>query len=235
MDVKMSSIEQKKAEKAQLAEQKKAEKAQLAEQKKAEKATIKADQYTSEILRKRYSMYRLMYIETANIIETTGLPIRHQNPPEDITENVAKFIIQNYDNDDSCKWAKAIGKKGDLYSSKFSIEQPPEIKSFTSDGPSSFGPTKKFGVIYFLDMRAWLDDRFVLWRVNLNNDSPEWKTLKMNKKQTLAEQCDEKRRPHISWEKIYPQISENCTKLYEGTFEGIFTVAMPVPAMPVPL
>ena len=96
------------------------------------------------------------------------------------------------------------------------------MKAFTSDGPSSFGPDKKFGVIYFLDMRDWLNNMFILWKVNVTSDSPEWRNIKMNKKQTNEEQCKQKRRPHISWENIYSQIPDKCIKIYEGTFEDIF-------------
>ena len=106
------------------------------------------DKYTSNILRARFGMYHDAYITTAEIIKTTGLPIRHQNPPEDITENIVKFIINNHDNDPSCKWAKSMklnGTKliGDLYSEKYTIDSPPEVKAFTSNGPASFGPKKK--------------------------------------------------------------------------------------------
>jgi hypothetical protein len=185
------------------------------------------DKYTQVVLETRYNMYRNNYIDTSEIIKKTGLPIRHQNPPEDVTENIVKFIINKYDNDTSCKWAKSIKHKtlkfsGDLYSDKYSIDMPPEVKAFTSDGPSSFGPNKKFGVIYFLDMREWLNNKFILWKVNVSNDSPEWKNIKMNKTQTNEEQCKEKRRPHISWENIYSQIPEKCVKVYDGTFEDIF-------------
>ena len=196
------------------------------------------DKYTCDVLRIRYSMYRDNYIKTSEIIKTTNLPIRQQNPPEDVTENIVKFIINNYDNDPSCKWAKSIkleGKKGknikingDLYSEKFPIDSPPEVKAFTSDGPSSFGPKKKFGVIYFLDMRQWLTDKFILWKVNLTSESPEWKGIKMNKTQTHEEQCEEGRRPHISWNNIHSQIPDKCIKVYEGNFEDIFTQAVMV-------
>ena len=180
------------------------------------------DSYTSVVLRQRYKMFKDGYIETSEIINCTNLPIRHQNPPEDITENIVKEIIKQHDNDPSCKWAKCIGEIGDLYSDKYSKEYPIEVKSFMSDGPSSFGPTKKFGVIYFLDMRLLLEDRFTLWKVNVTNESPEWKQLKMSKTQTHEDQCKEKRRPHISWENIYSQIPDKCVKIYEGSFEGIF-------------
>ena len=99
---------------------------------------------------------------------------------------------------------------------------PPEVKAFTSDGPSSFGPKKKFGVLYFLDMRDWLNNRFILWKVNVSTNSPEWRNIKMNKTETNEDQCKQKRRPHISWEKIYSQIPDKCIKVYDGTFEGIF-------------
>jgi hypothetical protein len=183
---------------------------------------IMIDNYTPDILRERYRLYKSDYQSLTNIKKMTGLPIRHQNPPEDITENIVKNIIINYDNDPSCKWSKSIGQKGDLCSDKYKDDYQIEVKAFTSNGPSQFGPTKKFGVLYFLDMRKWLNDELILWRVNLNNESPEMKQIKMNKNQTHEEQCDEGRRPHISWDKLYPQVSDYCIKVYEGPFENIF-------------
>jgi len=183
----------------------------------------KTDVYTEGILHRRWELYKQKAIETDEIIRETGLPIRHENPPEDITENMAKFIIRNYDNDPSCKWAKCMGLNGDLSSDKFTADKPPEVKSFTSDGPCSFGPKKKFGVIYFLDLRKWKQNKIILWKVNATNDSPEWKTLKMNKKETHELQCSDGRRPHISWEKIYEQLNPLCIKIFDGSFEDIFT------------
>ena len=150
------------------------------------------------------------------------MPIRHQNLPEDITENIVKFIIINHERDLSCSWAKSAKISGDLYSDKY-IYAPIEIKAFMSDGPSSFGPRKKFGVLYFLDMRAWLNDIFILWKVSLTSDSLEWKNMKMSKSQTFEDQCKEGRRPHINWNTLQPQLQliNKCEKIYEGTFDGI--------------
>ena len=180
------------------------------------------DDYTRDVLETEYIAYRDYYITRSNTKNKKGLSIRLPNPPEDVTENIVKFIINNYDNDPSCKWAKAIQLSGDLYSDKYTIKMPPEVKSFTSNGPSSFGHKKKFGVLYFLDMRDWLNNKFVLWKVNVSSDSPEWHNIKMNKTQTNEEQCKQKRRPHISWENIYSQIPDKCVKVYDGTFEDIF-------------
>lgn len=39
----------------------------------------------------------------------------------------------------------------------------------------------------------------------------------------MKQQLLKGRRPHIAWCKIYPQISDFCEKIYEGTFDEIFT------------
>lgn len=187
---------------------------------------VLTDVYTKEILYIRWENFRKGHEVLNKLMMDTGLNIRRPNPPEDMTENLAKFIIQNKDNDPSCRWAKCMGIKGDLYSNKYTAEYPPEVKAFTSDGPCQFGPTKKFGVLYFLDLRKWEKDQIVLWRANLRSDSPEIKQIQMSKTQTLEQQCAKGVRPHISWNKLYPQIASHCTKVYEGTFEDIFTTTV---------
>jgi hypothetical protein len=183
------------------------------------------DKYDELILRRRFTNFKNMYIGDEELIKN-GLKIRHQNTPEDITENITKFIIRKYENDKTCVWCKGIDKKheltGDLYSNKYEKTAPIEVKSFTSNGPSQFGPDKKFGVLYFLDLRKWLDNEIILWKVTLNHLSNEFKNIKVNKTQTMGEQLLEGRRPHISWDNIYPQISSFCEKIYEGTFDNIF-------------
>ncbi len=166
-----------------------------------------------------------MYMSDEELIKN-GLKIRHQNTPEDITENITKFIIRKYENNQSCVWCKGVDKKygwtGDLYSNEYEKSTPIEVKSFTSNGPSQFGPDKKFGVLYFLDLRNWLDNKIILWKVNLNYQSNEFKNIKINKSQTMEQQLLEGRRPHISWDNIYSQINNLCEKIYEGSFENIF-------------
>ena len=83
-------------------------------------------------------------------------------------------------------------------------------------------PDKKFGVLYFLDLRKWVNNEIILWKVNLNYLSDKFKNIKVNKKQTMEEQFLQGRRPHISWVSLYPQICELSEKIYEGTFENIF-------------
>jgi hypothetical protein len=160
--------------------------------------------------------------EILKIIEETSSSIRLPNMPEDISENIVKFVIRYWLGDTTCTWAKCMGKTaGDLVSDTERIQ---EVKCFTSDGPNSYGPTAKHDVIYMLDAREWLSDKFVVWRVALSNTSPEWKSVKMNKKkgETHEDQSGQGRRPRISWHELYPQVKDHCTKVFEGKFEDIF-------------
>lgn len=184
------------------------------------KAKTAIDNYTESVLRQRFNSYKASSIELQAINQANSLHIRNANPPEDITENIVKFLIRNKKGDQTCMWAKCVNKNGDLYSD---VEHVQEVKALTSGGPCSFGPKKQFDVIYFLDMRDWLNDKFILWCINLNNESSQWKGLKMNATQTHEDQSAQGRRPHIGFDKIYEQLKDHCTKVYEGTFANIFT------------
>ena len=175
--------------------------------------------YTRTILTSRYNHYLAEVNYTNALIAESGMPIRAQNPPEDITENLAKFMLLPTNPD--IVWAKACNppRIGDLYSPRDGVG---EVKAFTSDGPSSFGPDKKFKTLYFLDMRHWLNDRLTLWHLPLADDSPIWQGLRVNKTQTFADQAILGRRPHISFDNIYRQIPHLFVKVYDGTFEDIW-------------
>lgn len=185
------------------------------------------DNYPNNVLTQRYVQYRDSCLLTIQIREEYGINIRSQNPPEDITENMTKEIIRIHEGDTSCCWAKGVNKSGDLISDTFTEENPIEVKAFSSDGPSQFGPDKNFGVLYFLDMRKWLKNEFVLWKVNLSSNSTEWKNVKVNRTETMEQQCSQGRRPRINWNSLYPQIQNHCVKVYEGTFENIFIPRVP--------
>jgi hypothetical protein len=184
------------------------------------KSTV--DDITEDWLKRRFASVRRYTQETIELSSEVGGLIRLANIPEDLTENIVKFIIRNKLGDSSCVWCKGVGRSGDLHSD---VEEFQEVKSFTSDGPCSFGPKKKFTVLYFLDLRKWLEDEISLFKVGLNNDSPIWKALKMNKAETFEMMAEDGKRPHIPWESIRSQMpGDVCVEVYRGTFEGIFTL-----------
>jgi len=180
-----------------------------------------ADPVSAEALRNRYK--RLRDFESAEMADdaTFGYKTRRYGLPEHISENIVKFVIHNKLGDTTCSWGCAVG---DLFSSKSKII---ECKSLTSDGPTSFGPDQKWDEIYFLDARKWLEDELHVWKCSAPSTHEVWKTLKISKGQTKADQSAEHRRPRIGWEALYPQISAFCSEVYSGPFEGIFTPAPP--------
>lgn len=174
------------------------------------------DTYTEDRLKEQYNLHKAYVRDRMNTTQKIGVKVRLPCIPEDISENIIKFIIHNYLKDTTSRWDC---KKGDLQSTK---EGKQECKCFTSDGPSSFTPSSDWDVIYFLDARNWLSDKFILYRVSLTRTSIEWKNLKVNKTQTFEDQAKQGRRPRMNWECLQPQINSFCTKVYDGTFDDIF-------------
>jgi hypothetical protein len=173
------------------------------------------DNYTKEVLMEQYYLHK-NYVK--NRIETTkklGVKVRLPSIPEDISENIIKFILHSKLNDISSRW----NCSGDLISEK---EGKQECKCFTSDGPASFTPSSEWNIIYFLDARDWLNDKFVLFRIPLKRSSDEWKNIKVNKNQTFEDQCKQGRRPRLTWDALEIQLNIFCEKVYEGKFDEIF-------------
>lgn len=184
------------------------------------------DHYLEDMLRRRYSAFKAYYLSGLELKEELG--IRMTNMPEDISENITKFIIRNHLGIES-HWARHIEKPGDLWSPTENIQ---ENKCFMSDGPLSFGPKKTWNTLYCLDLRKWTDDTIVLYRVTLTPEDERWQALRMSGDQskkkeggeTWRDQCQTRgARPHISWEALYPQIRDHCTEVYRGSFEDIFS------------
>lgn len=175
------------------------------------------DTYTPDILKEQYKSHTDYVKLRKDSATRLKILVRLPHIPEDISENMIKFIIRNWVGDKTSTWSC---KSGDLHSD---IEGTQECKCFTSDGPLSFSPSTTWNVIYFLDARKWLDNKYVLYRVNLMKTSEKWQGLLMSKTQTFGQQMKQGRRPRISWKNLAPQIEGDYTKVFEGNFDDIFT------------
>lgn len=177
------------------------------------KLNYQQSELTKTDLKSLYDL-ELSYINLRHkLVNERKLKIRDRGLPEEISENIIKFILQKLGDDTSTN-----NTKGDLYSQKEGIQ---ECKSFTSDGPISFSPTSKWDVIYFLDARFWTCNKFTLYRVNLSNQNPIWQNISMNKEQTFQDQCVEKRRPRIGWENLHSQLGPHCEQVFSGNIDEI--------------
>ncbi len=181
----------------------------------AKKTTI-TDKVTADALRKRYALHKAYESGNIALDSEFDYTTRRSGLPEHISENIVKFVLLNFLGILST-WGCKIG---DLTSEIVGII---ECKSFTSDGPTSFGPKQKWHQIYFLDARNWLSDDLIVYQVTVANTDSLWADMPVSKTQTKKDQSDENRRPRLNWNALQPYLGEHCKEVYRGTFEGIFT------------
>lgn len=174
------------------------------------------ERVTPDALRRRYHSWKRCEEENIAMDREFGYKTRRNGLQEHVSENIIKFILRNH-LAINATWECTVG---DLFSNDEGIT---ECKSFTSDGPTSFGPKQKWDVIYFLDARRWLEDEFILYKVALSSTDPIWINMPVSKTQTKADQADENRRPRANWKLLSDYLGENCKVVYRGSFEGIFT------------
>jgi hypothetical protein len=131
--------------------------------------------------------------------------IRNSNFPSEISENIVKFCIA-YKYGIMCDWNIDVG---DLRLRDLQIE----VKGFISDGPSSFGPKENWDYIYFVDCKDFTNKHFTVYEIQLSIDNHIWKSICVNKKETIQMQNNSKRRPRINFEGIKAQLDEKYIKV----------------------
>jgi hypothetical protein len=119
--------------------------------------------------------------------------LRLPNFPEFLSENICLYIINKTE---KYKYSRENAKTGDLIKED---GKKIEVKSFSSKGPTSFGPSEKWDELYFVDSTNFLESKFKVYKFNIKNDDEDMKKLKINKNQTYFDQCQEKRRPRINF------------------------------------
>lgn len=177
--------------------------------------------YGEEELKSRYKDFFSWYKSSWEFKQNFE-SVRLTGIPEDISENFIKFVIRNKVGVKDIEWSKNTKSKnaGDLVSSALGKV---ECKSFTSDGPTSFGPKTQWNEIYFLDARNIIENKFIVYRVCLKNSDPLFKNLKVNKIEVKDKQSEEKRRPRLNFDAMRDQIGQNHFKeVFNGSFEEIF-------------
>ncbi len=172
------------------------------------------DKYDINLLIMNYNLHKKYVIEKHNIFSKYNILYRKPIIPEDISENIIKFIIR-YNGDSSCSWKC----KGDLISSTYGVI---ECKCITSPGPISFSPSSIWGKLYILDASKWLENHIILYRVDMTAESAEWRNIQINATQTFGDQAAQGRRPRIKWSKLYPQILPYCSVEFQGDISIVF-------------
>jgi len=145
-----------------------------------------------------------------NFIEKNNnkVKLRLPNFPEYISENIIKEYIKIKEK----RECKKIQQGGDLVINNKKIE----VKCFTSDGPSSFGPNEEWIEIYFLDAKDFLNGNFIIYKINASNDSEIFSKIKINSEKTYEDVCKEGKRPRINFNEIKKQLKDKVELVYQG-------------------
>lgn len=175
---------------------------------------MKKDNYTFRIL----IMCLDKYIENLSFKNKVNALLskrkkRSENFPSDISENIVKFtilkkygILPRWDTD-----------KGDLVIQLGTFFKRLEIKGFIRSGPSSFGPTEAWDILYFVDGQDIVHKRFKVYEIKLKNTSTIFRNMKMSKKETFGEIANSGRRPRGDFIKvIQPQLAQHCKLIFNG-------------------
>ena len=168
-------------------------------------------------LLKNYNYTQNLYNNINKLISKKK--IRNDNFPSHISENIAKFaiykkykIMPNWDT-----------KTGDLEINLINFNIKLEIKAFSSKGPTSFGPSETWDIIYFVDATNYKKFLFKIYEIKLKNTSQIFQSIKLNKYETFKNQADKKRRPRISFYKMLEQIdSKYINIIFNGHINELF-------------
>lgn len=152
------------------------------------------------------------YVESCKISKA-----RRPNFPSEVSENLVKFYAEKYEKKNYL-WKE---KSGDLFDKE--LNQYIEVKCFSSLGPSSFGPTEKWDIIYFVDAIQFKNDFFIIYKIDLNNEEFH-KSLMVNATESSYNQCLDGKRPRLTFSKIQLQIPKHIKKVYTGSIQDLLNI-----------
>lgn len=139
--------------------------------------------------------------------------IRNANFPSEISENIVKYVLfKKYKI--MCTWDS---KPGDLQMVNLLLE----VKAFSSNGPSSFGPTEGWDRIYFVDCTKYINKVFTVYEIKLSNNDEKWRSIKVSKSHTIGDMCDLGKRPRVSFAMIQNQLGNICNSIWSGHISSL--------------
>lgn len=171
------------------------------------------DNYTFEFLNRRLDKYidDLLDIEVMNK-KLSEKKIRNTNFPSDISENIAKFAIFKKYGIMPC-W----DTKGDIVIKKNNIFKQIEVKGFMSKGPSSFGPTEAWDILYIIDGQDIKNKKFKVYEIKLSNKNEIFRNIPISKEENYGDIADSGRRPRGCFYNIFkPKLEDHCNLIFDG-------------------
>lgn len=164
--------------------------------------------------------YLEKFISYTNIIKNinknlSDRKIRMPNFPSEISENIVKFAIKKIKKTNPI-WNV---KNGDLIDGINKIE----VKGFSSNGPTSFGPKEEWDILYFINCKKYREKYFEIFEINLSNKDDKFRNIKINSKNTFGEiadlnQCGKSRAKFSIFKK---ELGNDCRLIFSGNIKEL--------------
>jgi hypothetical protein len=154
-------------------------------------------------------IYKNYILELNNFEKKYNFKMRKPNFPEGLSENIIKEYINIVEK------RKCINiNGGDLLIKNSNLKI--EVKCFSSNGPTSFGPKENWNELYFLDAIQFMENNFKIYKINLSNTDEKFKNIKINENKTYNDICIEGKRPRIVFNKLKKLLDNNIENIYNG-------------------
>jgi len=137
------------------------------------------------------------------------------NLMEVVSEHLTLHLINEAKGKEACR----RGNTGDLIEEEGGEQFRVEVKASSSHGPTSFGPTERWDLLYCL--RVYEDLSYKLWLIKLGNSDPLFRAVKVNKHENFGEQADLGRRPRILMESLVEALKDHATLFSSGTLASL--------------
>lgn len=161
---------------------------------------------------KKLLNFHLSYVNFVKSLKNK-YKLRRPNFPEIISENIVKQYIINKE----LRVCENING-GDLISDGKKIE----VKCFSTESPTSFGPTESWKELFFLDATDICNNKIKIYKCLLSHDSEEFCSIKISNNETIQNSRNSGKRPRIIFKRIKEQLGDNMKNVYSGDLENIF-------------
>jgi len=184
------------------------------------KFRLTSDYFTFKILTKlldKFIKYTAFISKINKILKNKK--IRNPNFPSEISENIVKYaILKKYK---ICPMWDI--KSGDLLIKNRFINKKMEVKAFSSNGLTSFGPNEHWNYIYFVDATKYKSKYFIVYEIKLSSDNMIFLNIKMNKNETFKDHCKQKRRPRICFSELKKQLKKYINMIFKGYIDQLIS------------
>ena len=142
--------------------------------------------------------------------------IRISNFPSHISENIAKFAYHRR-HGVMPTWDTTVGDLQVINDENIIQLEVKGSIDLSNGGPSSYGPTESWDLLYFVDGADTLNYNYKVYEVRLSNTDDRWRNIRVSETQTYQEQVNQGRRPRITFTRLIEQLDDND---WELIFDG---------------